>query len=155
MARKYKGSSLKTGNAFVMYGTSEMLKAIERAGGNVDNACMKLANETMKIVGEHSQAFMAKHKLTGETMSAYEQTPATIKGGKVVANVGYNIDKGGLPAIFLDVGTPKREPKGGGKATQKQKGHFWRYKAVNDSGQVEKIKAAQQRALNEILEGLK
>lgn len=145
MARKYKGSSLKTGSAFVMYGTSEMLKAIERAGGNVDNVCIKLANETMKIVGEHSQAFMSKHKLTGETMSAYEQTPATIKGGKVVANVGYNIDKGGLPAIFLDVGisgTPKREPK---------RGHFWRYYAVNDGGQVEKIKAAQKKALNEIL----
>lgn len=150
MARKYKGSSLKTGSAFVMYGTSEMLKAIERAGGNVDNACKKLANETMKIVGEHSQAFMSKHKLTGETMSAYEQTPATIKGGKVVANVGYNLDKGGLPAIFLDVGvkatgTPKKQP---------QKGYFWRYYAVNDSGQVEKIKAAQKKALNEILEDL-
>lgn len=148
-ARKYKGSSVKGGNGLTMSGVSELLKKIEKAGGRVDAACTKAANETMRIVGEHSQNFMAQHKDTGETYGSYEQTPAKIEGDKVIASVGYNIDKGGLPSIFLDVGvtgTPKRPPR---------RGYFWRYYALNDSGQIKRMHDAQQKALNEILEGLK
>ena len=163
-ARKYKGSSLKRGNMLEMYGVSELLKKIEAAGGKVDDSCRKAADESMKIVGDHAQAFMQQHKVTGETMGSFEQTPAKVTNGKVIASVGYNIDEGGLNAIFLDVGAPNRKTtvghrRGKGSAgTPKQnpmKGHFWRYYAVNDSTQVKKIQDTQQHALNEILEGLK
>lgn len=145
--RGNRGTSLKSG--IELYGVKELLKQIEDAGGKVDDACQKAANVTMKIVGEHSQAFMAKHKVTGDTYRSFELRPAQVKKGKIVAGVGYNIDNGGLPAIFLDVGatgTPKKPP---------QKGHYWRYYAVNDSGQIKKIKEAQHEAINEILGGLK
>lgn len=162
MARKFKGSSLKRGNMLEMYGVSELLKKIEAAGGKVDEACIKAANESMKIVGDHAQAFMKRHTRTGETMGSFEQTPAKVtKGGKVTASVGYNIDDGGLNAIFLDVGAPHRKTTVGHRGitgTPKQnpqKGYFWRYYAVNDSGQVRKIQEAQHNALNEILGELK
>lgn len=162
MARKFKGSSLKRGNMLEMYGVSELLKKIEAAGGKVDEACKKAADDSMKIVGDHAQAFMKKHTRTGDTMGSFEQTPAKVtKGGKVTASVGYQIDDGGLNAIFLDVGAPNRKTTVGHRGVtgtpkqNPQKGLFWRYYAVNDSGQVKKIQEAQQTALNEILGELK
>lgn len=164
-SRKFKGSSLKRGNMLELYGVSELLKKIEAAGGKVDEACKKAADDSMKIVGDHAQNFMKQHKVTGETIGSFEQTPAKVTGkGKITASVGYNIDDGGLTAIFLDVGAPNRKTTVGHRAgkgsagTPKQnpqKGLFWRYYAVNDSTQVKKIQEAQQTALNEILGELK
>lgn len=141
MAKKFKGSSVKRGNLVEMYGVSDLLKKIEAAGGKVDEAVKKATDASLKIVGEDMQEFMAKHRLTGETMDSYEQVPAVAENGKITAQVGYNAKKGGLPAIFLDVGTPKR------------KGHFYRYYAVENNRK--KIEETQRAALNEILEGLK
>ena len=161
-ARKFRGSSLKRGNMLEMYGVSELLKSIEQAGGKVDEACIKAANESMKIVGDHAQAFMQQHRVTDRTIESFEQTPAKVtKKGKITASVGYNIDKGGLNAIFLDVGAPDRKTTVGHRGVtgtpkaNPQKGLFWRYYAVNDSTQVKKITEAQHNALNEILGELK
>lgn len=139
--RKYRGSSVKRENLIEMYGVSELLKNIESAGGKVESAITRAVDESLKIVGEDMQNFMSGHKATGETMASYEQIPAQIKGDKAVANAGYNIKKGGLPAIFLDVGTPKQKP------------HFFRYYAIENNRK--KIEEVQKATLNEILEGLK
>ena len=138
---KYRGSSVKRKNLIEMYGVSELLKSIEEAGGKVDAAVKVAVDRSLEIVGADMQKFMSSHKDTGETMRSYEQIPASSDGKIVNANAGYNIKKGGLPAIFLDVGTPKRKP------------HFYRYYAVeNNRKQIEEI---QRATLNEILEGLK
>lgn len=139
--RKYRGSSVKRENLIEMYGVSELLKSIEEAGGKVDEAVKKAVDRSLEIVGADMQAFMSKHKDTGDTMSSYEQTEAKINGNKVTGNAGYNVKKGGLPAIFLDVGTPKQTP------------HFFRYYAVENNRK--KIAEVQQETLNEILGGLK
>lgn len=136
---KYRGSSLKGG--FELYGVSDLLKQIETAGGNVDEACKKAVDESLKIVGADMQDFMSKHKFTGDTIASYEQKPATVKDGKIEAVVGYDTKKGGTPAIFLDVGTPK------------QKGYFYRYYAVNNN--TKRLQEIQERTLNDILGGLK
>ena len=138
---KYRGSSVKRGSLVEMYGVSELLKNIEKAGGKVDAAVQKAVDRSLEIVGADMQAFMSGHKNTGETMESYEQTSAKSDGNKVTGNAGYNVKKGGLPAIFLDVGTPKIKPS------------FFRYYAVeNNRKQIEEI---QRATLNEILEGLK
>lgn len=141
MARKFKGSSVKRDNLIEMYGVSELLNKIEAAGGRVDEAVKKAVDNSLEIVGADMQKFMEGHKRTGATMASYEQVSAVLKGNVVTANAGYNIKKGGLPAIFLDVGTPKR------------KGYFFRYYAVENN--MQRIQEAQRAALNEILEGLK
>lgn len=141
MAKKYRGSSIKRGNIVEMYGVSELLKKIESAGGNVDEAVKKAVDKSLEIVGKDMQGFMEKHKLTGETYASYEQIAASIKDNKVEAMVGFNKKSGGLPAIFLDVGTPSQKP------------YFFRYYAVeNNRQQIEEI---QRETLNDILEGLK
>lgn len=141
MAKKYRGSSIKRGNFVEMYGVSELLKKIEAAGGRVDEAVKKAVNASLEQVGIKMQLFMLGHKESGDTYSSYEQIMASIKDNKVEAMVGYNVKNGGLPAIFLDVGTPKQKP------------YFFRYYAVENS--IKEIKEIQWATLNEILEGLK
>lgn len=141
MARKYRGSSIKRQNIIEMYGVSELLKKLENAGGNVDEAVRKSVDASLKIVGKDMQSFMRKHEFTGETIRSYEEIPAYISGNSVNGMVGYNIKNGGLPAIFLDVGTPK------------QKGTFFRYYAVENH--VDEIKEIQKSTIDEIFEELK
>lgn len=141
MAKKYRGSSIKSGNIVEMYGVSDLLNKIEAAGGKIDEAVKKAVDASLEQVGMKMQLFMLGHKETGETYSSYEQIMASIKDNKGEAMVGYNVKNGGLPAIFLDVGTPKQKP------------YFFRYYAVENSRkQIEEI---QRATLNEILGGLK
>lgn len=141
MAKKYRGSSVKRGNIVEMYGVSELLKKIEAAGGKVDAAVQKAVDNSLEQVGMKMQLFMMEHRESGDTYASYEQIKASSKDNKVVAAVGYNVKEGGLPAIFLDVGTPKQKP------------YFFRYYAVeNSSKQIEEI---QRETLNEILRGLR
>lgn len=136
---KNRGSSIKGG--LEMYGVSDLLNKIEAAGGKVDEAVKKAVDNSLEQVGMKMQLFMLGHKESGDTYSSYEQIMASVKGNKVEAKVGYDVNKGGLPAIFLDVGTPKQKP------------YFFRYYAVENSRkQIEEI---QRATLNEILEGLK
>ena len=140
-ARKNRGSSVKRKSFVEMYGTADLLKSIEAAGGKVDEAVRKAVDESLKIVGDDMQAFMSQHKDTGDTEASFEHIAATINGNSVEAMVGYNAKNGGLPAIFLDVGTPKQKP------------YFFRYYAVENNRQ--KIEQIQRATLSEILEGLK
>ena len=139
-SRKYRGSSVKRENLIELYGVSDLLKKIESAGGKVDEAVQQAVDRSLEIVGADMQNFMNAHKFTGKTVSSYEHVMASIKDNKVTAMVGYNAKNGGLPAIFLDVGTPK------------QKGHFFRYDAVKDNSK--RLRKIQQETLNEILRGL-
>lgn len=141
MAKKYRGSSVKRGNLIEMYGVSELLKSIEEAGGKVDEAVKRAVDESLKIVGDDMQSFMIQHRHSGDTMESFEIVPAKSDGNTVTGNAGYNIKNGGLPAIFLDVGTPKQKP------------HFFRYYAVENNRQ--RIEKIQRNTLEEILGGLK
>lgn len=140
MARKFRGSSVKRGNFIEMYGASNLLKQIEAAGGNVDSAVKKAVDNSLEQVGMKMQLFMMEHKDSGETYASFEQTETKVIDGKVNGMVGYNSKNGGLPAIFLDVGTPKQKP------------YFFRYYAIENSRQ--QIQEIQQETLKEILRGL-
>ena len=141
MARKkYRGSSVKRGNFIEMYGVSDLLNQIEKAGGKVDIAVKKCVENSLNQVGLKMQLFMMEHRLTGETYDSYELVPAKIKNNVVSAQVGYELNEG-LPAIFLDVGTPSRKP------------YFFRYYAIENSAT--QLKEIQRATLEEILKELK
>lgn len=151
MARKFKGSSFKNGKMVSINGVSDLLKKIEKAQGNVNEAVKKATDESLKVIGNEAQRLMSRLSPgkggTGDTYRSFEQQPAELNGNFVQASVGYNVDEGGLPAIFLDVGitgTPQRAPI---------KGHFWRYYAVENTRK--QVNEAQKKALNEILGDLK
>lgn len=140
-SRKFKGSSVKRGNLIEMYGVSELLKNIEAAGGKVDEAVKQAVDKSLEIVGTDMQNFMSGHRVSGDTYASYEQKAAVAEGNLVQASAGYDVKKGGLPAIFLDVGTPKQKP------------YFYRYYAVENNRK--RIEEIQRETLNKILEGLK
>lgn len=155
MAKKGRGSSVK--NGLEMIGVSDLLKKIEAAGGNINQAVQKAVDRSLEQVGMKMQLFMQEHRLTGETYRSFEQRPAkeskTVKVGKekynvkdgVTGIVGYSVKEGGLPAVFLDVGAPNRAPN--------YTAYYFRYYAIENSRkQIEEI---QRATLNEILEGLK
>ena len=137
---KVKGSSYKNNTMLEITGVSELLKKIEKAKGDAVPAVAEMAKKSLGVIGENANQFMKGHKLTGDTLGSYDMH-ARIEGDMVKGVVGYDVKKGGLPAIFLDVGTPT------------QKGYFWKYYAVeNTRKQVEQI---QQETLKKILEDLR
>ncbi len=140
MAKKYRGSSISRDNIIEMYGFSELLNKIEKAGGNIDKAVKKCVENSLEQVGMKMQLFMMEHRQTGDTYRSYEPVEVKIKDNKVSSLVGYNIKKGGLPAIFLDIGTPTQKP------------YFFRYYAIENSR--EQIYKIQQETLEEILKEL-
>lgn len=155
-SRKFKGTSYKRNGMVSIHGVSDLLKKIEKAQGRVDEAVMKSTDASLAVIGKEAQRLMRPlspgKSGTGDTYRSFEQRSAEMNGKFVQASVGYDVDKGGLPAIFLDVGTPKRTPKDNGKS-KRQEGHFWRYYAVENTRS--QVADAQRKALNEILEGLK
>lgn len=166
MARKFKGTSYKSNSMVSVHGVSNLLKKIEKAQGRVDEAVMKATDASLEVIGKEAQRLMRPlspgRSGTGDTYRSFEQRPAKMNGKFVQASVGYNVDKGGLPAIFLDVGisgTPKKQPKSISMGTPKKKpvkrqeGHFWRYYAVENTRK--QVNEAQKNALKEILEDLK
>ena len=137
---KYKGSSYKNNTMIEITGVSELLKKIEKAKGDAVPSVAEMAKKSLEVIGENANQFMQGHKLTGDTLGSYDMH-ARIEGDMVKGVVGYDVKEGGLPAIFLDVGTPT------------QKGYFWKYYAVeNTRKQVEQI---QQETLKKILEDLR
>lgn len=138
MASKSRGNS---GGKIELYGISELLQKIEKAGGKADQAVKKCVENSLEQVGMKMQLFMMEHRRTGDTLHSFEILPVTLRAGKVSGSAGYDIDKGGLPAIFLDVGTPNQQPK------------FFRYYAIRNSRK--ELEQIQQATLMEILEALK
>lgn len=134
-----------------LYGVEELLKKLEKAGGNVNEATNKCIDKSLEVVGEKMQEFMVQHQATGDTYRAFKQVNSTdtvIKIGKETYNikdgktgiVGYSVRAGGLPAIFLDVGTPKIQP------------YFFRYNTIESTrSEVERI---QRETLEEIFKEL-
>jgi hypothetical protein len=104
-----------------MYGVSDLLKSIEKAGGRVDEAVKQCVDNCLELVGMKMQLFMMDHRISGDTYRSFEQAQTIIKKNTVEGMIGYDVKKGGLPAIFLDVGTPKMKP------------YFFRYYAINNT----------------------
>ncbi len=136
---KRRGNS---GGKIQLYGVSELLQKIEKAGGKADVAVKKCVENSLTQVGMKMQLFMMEHRFTNETYNSFEILPVKLnKDGKVTGSAGYDVEKGGLPAVFLDVGTPNQQP------------YYFRYYAINNSRkQLEEI---QRATLREILEALK
>lgn len=117
------------------YGTSELLNKIEDAGGNLEDIIGGAVHESVQPAKNDMVSFMSKHRFTGLTESSIDETPLNWKNGQLKYRVGYNMKKGGIAALFLDVGTPKQKP------------YFFVHHAVETN--IDRIKKAQEDALKE------
>lgn len=137
-----KGTFSGTYVEFVGY--EELLRKIDKVSGSVNKPLETAIKEGSKIAERDMLAFIRKHRLTGGTESSFEEGKVVWSGDtKVNFSMGFNIKKGGLPALFLDVGTPKIKPS------------FFVYYAINNHYQeiYDTQKQALQKALFDVLGG--
>lgn len=91
------------------YGGSDLLQKIEKAGGNVEEALIKALKKSLDKPKQEMLDFIKQHHLTGVTEDSFVEE-IEIDKGVITARIGFSVKKGGLPAIFLNVGTPKMPP---------------------------------------------
>lgn len=91
------------------YGGAELLQKIEKAGGNVEEALIKAMKKSLEKPKQEMLDFIKQHHLTGVTEDSFIEE-IEIDKGVITARIGFSVKKGGLPAIFLNVGTPKMPP---------------------------------------------
>lgn len=92
-------------------GDHELLRQIDKMGGDMEKALV----EAIELSGKHAttryKEFMNKHYYTGITEESLVLDPKAKKeGSKITMQTGFDIGKGGYPAIALDKGTPKQKP---------------------------------------------
>lgn len=116
------------------FGTSELLKKIEKAGGNVEKACTDALRASVQAPKEEMLAYIQQHHLTGQTEDSFVEEIKN-ENGKIYCEVGFSIRRGGIAALFLNLGTPKIKPS------------FFIDDAIDHN--IDKIKADQLKALND------
>ena len=105
------------------YGSDELLKELEKAGGNIEAAIQEAIAESFKPVVKDLQHFTGtQHKASGNTQKSFVEDYGKWKNNKLNVQVGYAIKRVkeeddsrmveglGEAAIFLQVGTPKMAP---------------------------------------------
>jgi hypothetical protein len=121
------------------FGTSEILKKIEAAGGNVEWAVMNALAKSTEKPEQEMLDFIRAHRLSGDTEKSFIKN-ITQDGNKIYLELGFSIRGGGIAALFLNVGTPKIAPT-------------WFIDNAVDHN-IDAIKKAQLDALKEAFRGL-
>ena len=151
MARK-KGTFSKKGNLIDFYGTPELLKKIEAANGNVRKAVETAVLKSIEPAKQDMKEFIRNHKETGVTEDSFDDGLLKWKGDAVNIKSGFDIEKGGLPALFLDIGTPSHSGRNGtGLITGIAPTYFVYYAVENNMDKIMKI---QRKTLEDMLKGL-
>lgn len=133
------------GNARIdYYGTDELIQKLDRAGANVIEELAKALRESAKRPKEEMLNFIKEHRKTGATEESFtEELVPSEKKGLISYKIGFNLDgdKPGLPALFLNYGTPFQEP------------YFFIDKAIANN--LDEIKRVQEETLTKALEEIK
>ena len=122
------------------FGTSELLKKIEKAGGNVEKACADALRASVQTPKQEMLEYIRQHHVTGQTENSFVEEIKN-ENGKIYCEVGFSIRRGGIAALFLNLGTPKIKPS------------FFIENAVDHN--IDKIKADQLKALNDAFRELR
>lgn len=131
-------------------GFDELLKEIERAGGDIDKACDSAIRGSAQIMQNELKAQMQNAGVDSHLIGAMPAPEIKKTGNRFIARVGYkkgayNPDNlsDGYKVVFLNYGTPNRKLHGQVKA----RGFIQRAKKSAKP----KIKAEQKKALQKIL----
>lgn len=88
-------------------GYEVLKKQLDQIGGNATRRAIEGAlKASQQLVAKKADAAMSKHIRTGTTKRAILKNVAVTWAGDVASiDVGFDIDNGGLPSIFLMYGT--------------------------------------------------
>lgn len=116
------------------YGSDELLKKIEEAGGNVEEEIIKAIRKSAEKPSNEMISFIRKHKRTGRTEESFTEEIKS-KNGVITAEFGFSVRNGGIASIFWEYGTPRKAPDA----------HFFISNAIDKN--IDEIIATQQEAL--------
>jgi len=91
------------------FGSAELLKKLEEAGGNVEEAIITAIRKSAVKPSNEMLGFIRQHKHSGRTEDSFTEEIKS-KDGVIEASFGFSVRKGGLAAIFHEYGTPRRAP---------------------------------------------
>lgn len=85
---------------------------IEKIGGNIQEAAEEALRQTHDYITPKLSSGISVHVQTGETRDSLDKTPAVVWENPLLAKVhiGFGLNSGGWPSIFLMWGTPKMPP---------------------------------------------
>ena len=102
----------KNKSKLILTGHEEILADIEALGRNMPEVVKEALEAQGKSTNKQYKAFIDTHMFTGITESAIVENPKVENDGtKIKMKTGFNIDEGGIAAIFLDKGTPTIKPE--------------------------------------------
>ena len=89
-------------------GMDAIIRQLEQLEVDVRETVTDALQEAGQLVTEQARAAIQPHKSTGKTEASLRENP-TVEwtGTEAAVNVGFDINNGGLPSIFLMYGTPR------------------------------------------------
>lgn len=97
------------------YGGDEIIQRLDKAGANVEEALGTALLNSAEPIKVELIDFIKKHRYTGQTEDTFvTEVKTDLTKNKLYCYVGFNLKKEdgkpGLPALFLNYGTPTQEP---------------------------------------------
>ena len=89
-------------------GFAEMMERLDNLNADTKSITGEALEKSFEVVTPGIQAAIAPHRDTGETEKSLVTSPEVKWSGSVGSvEVGFDIENGGLPSIFLMYGTPR------------------------------------------------
>ena len=122
-------------------GMDAIIRQLEQLEVDVRETVTDALQEAGQLVTEQARAAIQPHERTGKTEASLRENP-TVEwtGTEAAVNVGFDINNGGLPSIFLMYGTPR------------MKKDIKLYNAVYGAETKKKIEQIERDALNAAVE---
>lgn len=89
-----------------------LAEKFEKAGGSLQEAADRALKATHDYITPNLSTGIQRHVQTGDTKESLDKRGGVIWESPLKAhvNIGFNLEEGGLPSIFLMWGTPKMRP---------------------------------------------
>lgn len=125
----------------------DLAEKLEKAGGNLQGAADRALKATHDYITPNLDSGIKRHVQTGETKRSLDRRGGVVWESPLKAhvNIGFNLDDGGLPSIFLMWGTPKM------KKDAKLKGAAFGAKVTREVSAIQRRE--MEKALQEITRG--
>lgn len=92
-------------------GMDNYIETLRKMGENVKEVTDETLQQGIDIINEELHTEMRKHHVTGATeRSIRDKEKVKWNGDKASVKYGFNIKKGGEPAIYLERGRPHQRP---------------------------------------------
>ena len=120
MARRMRGTFSNQGGGISLWGVDELIAKLDALGGNIADAAEEALTRTAEIIESDMRHFMEPHTRTGPGPHTIDALGTVIKrtGTSISGATGFKMRNVpgsgdipvGLPALFLDIGTPHIKP---------------------------------------------